>query len=63
MTEAIRQSLKRETERESLIPRGTKSELFRKMMEISDRAARIPDFITLPDDEILGYDKNGIPTL
>lgn len=63
VTEAIRQSLKRETERENLIPREAKSDLFKKMMEISDRASRIPDVNELTDDEILGYDKNGVPTL
>jgi antitoxin VapB len=62
VTEALRQSLKREIEREKLIPREDRSDLFKKMMEISDRASRIPTINDLTDDEILGYDENGVPT-
>ncbi len=62
VTEAIRQSLEREVERERRIPRHAPSERLRKMMEISERASRIPRISDMSDDEILGYDEFGAPT-
>lgn len=60
VTEAIRQSLEREVARERLIPRGDSPRL-KKMLEIAERAAALPNISDLSDDEILGYDEFGIP--
>ncbi len=63
VTEAIRQSLEREVARERLVPRGENSDLFRRLMAISDSAAQIPKRENaMTEDEILGYDDLGIPT-
>lgn len=58
VTEAIRQSLENEMARESAL-----SDLFVKLMEISDQAARIPERDNpMTEGEIIGYDELGIPT-
>jgi antitoxin VapB len=63
VTEAIRQSLEREVARERLVPRDETSDLFQRLMAISDRAAKVPRRKgAMTDDEILGYDEFGIPT-
>ena len=43
VTEAIRQSLEREVARERLVPRDETSDLFQRLMAISDRAGKIPE--------------------
>lgn len=63
VTEAIRQSLEREVARDRLVPRREDAEsLYERIMEIAERAARLPTNNDLTDDEILGYDEFGIPT-
>jgi antitoxin VapB len=63
VTEAIRQSLEREVARERLVPRDEASDLFQRLMEISDRAGKVPKRENaMTDDEILGYDEFGIPS-
>lgn len=63
VTEAIRQSLAREVAREWMVPRDESSDLFQRLMAISDRAAQIPKRENaMTEDEILGYDELGIPT-
>ncbi|MBZ9864861.1 MULTISPECIES: type II toxin-antitoxin system VapB family antitoxin [unclassified Mesorhizobium] len=63
VTEAIRQSLEREVARERLVPRDESSDLFRRLMAISDSGAQIPRRENaMTEDEILGYDDLGIPT-
>lgn len=63
VTEAIRQSLEREVARERLVPRNDTSDLFKRLMAISDSAGKIPRRENaMTDDEILGYDEFGIPT-
>ena len=63
VTEAIRQSLEREVARERLVPRDETSDLFQRLMAISDRAGKIPKREgAMTDKEILGYDEFGIPT-
>ncbi|TPO12662.1 type II toxin-antitoxin system VapB family antitoxin [Mesorhizobium sp. B1-1-5] len=63
VTEAIRQSLEREVARERLVPRDESSDLFQRLMAISDSGARIPRRENaMTEDEILGYDDLGIPT-
>lgn len=63
VTEAIRQSLEREVARERLVPRDESSDLFQRLMAISDSGAQIPRRENaMTEDEILGYDNLGIPT-
>jgi antitoxin VapB len=63
VTEAIRQSLEREVARERLVPRDETSDLFQRLMAISDSAGKIPKRENaMTEDEILGYDEFGIPT-
>ncbi|MEZ5805908.1 MAG: type II toxin-antitoxin system VapB family antitoxin [Rhizobiaceae bacterium] len=63
VTEAIRQSLEREVERERRIPRHAPGELAARLMVIAERAAALPRVSDLTDDEILGYDEFGVPEL
>lgn len=63
VTEAIRQSLEREVARDRLVPRNEKSELFNRLMELSERASKIPRISDLTEDDILGYDEFGVPQL
>ncbi|WFP65528.1 MULTISPECIES: type II toxin-antitoxin system VapB family antitoxin [unclassified Mesorhizobium] len=63
VTEAIRQSLEREVARERLVPRNENSDLFQRLMAISDSAAQVPKRENaMTEDEILGYDEHGAPT-
>jgi antitoxin VapB len=63
VTEAIRQSLEREVARERLVPREENSDLFQRLMAISESAGKISKRENaMTDDEILGYDEFGIPT-
>jgi antitoxin VapB len=63
VTEAIRQSLEREVARERLVPREETSDLFQRLMAISESAGKISKRENaMTDDEILGYDEFGIPT-
>lgn len=62
LTEAVRVSLQREAARDRVLPRNdnlAKLELLRK---ISMEAAALPVTSYASEDEILGYDENGIPT-
>jgi antitoxin VapB len=60
VTEAIRQSLEREVQRERLVPRD---DLFQRLMAIADSAGQIPRRENaMTENEILGYDELGIPT-
>jgi antitoxin VapB len=62
VTEAIRQSLQREVARDRLVPRSEPSARLAKMIEIAERASKIPRTSSMTDDEILGYDEFGVPT-
>jgi antitoxin VapB len=63
VTEAIRQSLEREVARERLVPREETSDLYQRLLAISESAGQIPKRENaMTDDEILGYDEFGIPT-
>jgi antitoxin VapB len=63
VTEAIRQSLAREVARERMIPRGDREELRQRLIAIAESAAALPLISDMTDDEILGYDEFGIPSL
>ena len=62
ITEAIRQSLRREVERERLVPRKPDADLLAELVEISERASALVRSSNLSRDEILGYDQFGAPT-
>ncbi|TPN50835.1 MULTISPECIES: type II toxin-antitoxin system VapB family antitoxin [unclassified Mesorhizobium] len=63
VTEAIRQSLEREVARERLVPREETSDLYQRLLAISESAGKVPKRENaMTDDEILGYDEFGIPT-
>ena len=62
LTEVFRVSLAREAARDRVLPKNdhlAKLELLRK---ISMEAAALPVISYASEDEILGYDENGIPT-
>jgi antitoxin VapB len=62
ITEAIRQSLEREMEREKAIPRNEQAGLAARLLAIAASAAQIPERKNaLRDEEILGYDEFGVP--
>lgn len=64
ITEAVRDSLKREVERAKVIASaGPKNDDYvERIMAIGRKVAAMPDVGTLSDDEILGYDEHGAPT-
>ena len=63
ITEAVRDSLKREVERARVIAAvQPKSGLAEELMEIGRQVAALPDINDMTDDEILGYDEIGAPT-
>ena len=63
VTEAIRQSLAREMARERMIPRRDHDRLEAELIAIARSAAALPLISNMTDDEILGYDEFGIPSL
>lgn len=62
ITEVIRQSLTRETEREREALDEDRAERLKRMIAIAQSVAAMPDISDLTEDEILGYDEFGIPT-
>ena len=56
--EALREKLAREERRHE----RSHSQRLERMMEIARRSAALPVFDTRSDDEIIGYDENGIPS-
>lgn len=64
ITEAVRDSLKREVERAKIIAavQPSHDDLAERILEIGRRCAALPDVSNMTDDEILGYDEYGAPT-
>lgn len=63
ITEAVRDSLKRELDRAKVIARATpEPDLAERLLEIGRRCAALPVLNDMTDDEILGYDEFGAPT-
>jgi antitoxin VapB len=64
--EAVRQAVEREVERTPVPPRARSPEeaaaLYEDLMAIARRAHARPVVNDLSEDEILGYDENGLPT-
>ncbi len=64
ITEAVRDSLKRELERAKIVALpARRAGLAEELMEIGRQVAALPDINDMTDDEILGYDEIGAPTL
>ena len=61
LTEAIRTSL-RERLRHEQLKRGEGPELAKALQEIARRCAALPVLDHRSEDEILGYDENGLPS-
>ena len=61
LTEAIRTAL-RERLRHEQLKRGEGLELAKALDEIAKRCAALPVLDHRSNDEILGYDENGIPS-
>ena len=62
MTEALRQVLAEELERSRAAGEAEIEAKVRAVREIARRVAAMPDISDLTDDEILGYDEDGIPS-
>lgn len=63
ITEAVRDSLKREVERARIIAQATpRTGLAERLMAIGREVAAMPVLDDRTPDEILGYDENGLPT-
>ncbi len=63
ITEAVRDSLKRELERARVIAQVTpKAGLAERLMAIGREVAAMPVLDDRTPDEILGYDENGLPS-
>ena len=63
ITEAVRDSLKRELERAKVIAHATpKTGMAERLMAIGREVAAMPILNNMTDDEILGYDEFGAPT-
>jgi antitoxin VapB len=63
ITEAVRDSLKRDVERaKAIAPAKPKAGLAEELLEIGRQVASSPDITDMTDDEILGYDEFGAPT-
>lgn len=59
LTAAIEQALRERWERLQHERRETVQ--VERLLEIADRVASLPVLDNRPDDEILGYDENGLP--
>jgi antitoxin VapB len=62
MTEALRQLLAEEEARVAAAQEAEVAEKLRRLHEIQARIAALPDVSDMTDDEILGYDEDGIPS-
>ena len=63
ITEAVRDSLRRELERARVIAQATpRKGLAEELMAIGKKVAAMPILNDMTDDEILGYDEHGAPT-
>jgi antitoxin VapB len=62
LTEAVRVSLQREAARDRVLPRNDNLAKLELLRNISMEAAALPVISDASEDEILGYDENGIPT-
>ena len=64
ITEAVRDSLKREVERAKVIASATPKDddFVERIMAIGREVAAMPVLDNRTPDEILGYDENGLPS-
>jgi antitoxin VapB len=59
LTTAVRKALAERLERERM-RRGEVADLAKRLREIGEHCASLPDFDTRTPDEIIGYDENGM---
>ncbi|MGH9598958.1 MAG: type II toxin-antitoxin system VapB family antitoxin [Terracidiphilus sp.] len=57
VTDALREQLTREKKK-----REDKRQLISDLMEIAEHSASLPDLDTRSEDEIMGWDENGLPS-
>ncbi len=62
LTEAIRQALTHEVERETGTKKKWDEAKYQRLKKIAEEAASLPIIDERSEDEILGYDQFGIPT-
>jgi antitoxin VapB len=62
MTEALRQLLAEEEARAASAREAEVAAKLRRLHEIQARIAALPDVGDMTDDEILGYDEDGVPS-
>ena len=65
LTEAVRQALSAELARDEAAQAAQAAEMAARVAEIQaivDRYAALPRLNDLTDDELLGYDENGLPS-
>ncbi len=62
MTEALRQVLAEELARSRASGEAKRQARYEAVMAITARVAAMPDISDMTDDEILGYDEDGIPS-
>lgn len=62
LTEALRQLLAEEEARAAAARAAERKARYDAIMAIAARVAAMPDVSDLTDDEILGYDENGVPS-
>jgi antitoxin VapB len=62
MTEALRQVLAEELARTGAAQEAERAARYEAVMAIAARVAAMPDVSDITDDEILGYDADGVPS-
>lgn len=61
MTEALRQLLVEEEARAAAVRDAARQAKFEALMAISRRGAALPRLTDLSDEEVIGYDADGLP--
>jgi antitoxin VapB len=62
VTQAVIEALREKRERQERRRRGQRGQRLERMMEIARSCAALPVYDNRTDDELLGYDENGLPT-
>jgi antitoxin VapB len=62
MTEALRQVLAEELARTGAAQEAERAARYEAVIAIAARVAAMPDVSDMTDDEILGYDADGVPS-
>jgi len=62
ITQAVIEALEEKRERQERRKKHQRGNRLEAMMEIARHCASLPNYDTRSDDEIIGYDENGIPS-